>query len=1089
MKKYYFVFLCCILSFLNAVSQQQPLQLKWLNTAQLYLNGGDFVAESVTSSPDGSTVVVGYFNHTVDFDPGPDSFNLTAVSRYDIFIAKYSDKGALLFAYGFGGGSSQFQSANSVAADANGNAYVTGSFSGDVDFDPGTGKAILSSPMSSTNNFLVCFGKNGKLKFAKNITATTDSDRYQYANSIVLDKNKNIYVGGSFWATSVDFDPGINNTALKGIKKDIFFAKYDSLGNFVFVKTMGGTSFDEVNKIALDKNNNILICGDFESGAIDFDPDTSSHILSLKGKQDLFFAKYDANGNFIFAKNIGGTASDNANAIAIGTDNNFVITGYFSGKSIDFDPGNGKHHLLTSNGNIDAFIVKYDTGGNCVFAFNIGSSSSNDLGKDLGLDSNNNIICTGSFSGNTVDFDPGKDTFQIKNSAYGYNFIATYTYDGDFLLAGAIGNEDQLTNSYSDINCLHVTATGNILLGGYYNHNIDADAGLDHTILYSPSSTMVVYKYDNKGQFINVINTNNYFNYYNASSTIASSALDKEGNVYVAGAFNGRFDFDPGPGTYLLESLDDYKASGFFAKYSRSGKLIFAKALIGGSVIINDIAVDGNENVYLTGYGNSTTDFDPTDSVQQLYNGDSTYAKYSYGYFYAKYNNTGELVFAKGEGHSYGIDFTSIAVDQLKNIYLAGHFNGSLDFDPGPDHHSLNAGSSYSIFFSKYDSSGNFIYVKSMQSSAGTYSTPTDLKLNSKNEIVITGDVSGQNIDFDPGPQTYFLSSFGGTTAGFISTYKNNGSFISAFSVGTTKTGLTNFYSINLDNRDNIYVSGFSTGDADFDPGAATVTLPGLQGMCFASYTNKNKLRFLKGISSYNNYDFYNNGLTTISLDKSGNIYVAGNFESQNIDCDPGPDTALLVNEHYNSDSYSSNEIFLAKYDSAGNYIYSYNFDGDSAVGYNHSVAIMIDGDGNVDYSGFATTKLNFSTGAKKVYLQPTSLSFNIFVAQYKPTTTQSKNFNSLTTTKNVLDKQVKVYPNPIKDYLNIQLSNINQNNATAIIGLYDANGKQLQANKATFSNHNLNTTIRLPQNLSSGNYFIGIEVEGKTYYSDVLIK
>ncbi len=1090
MKKYYLLLFYTSFFCLNSFSQKPLIQLKWLNTAQSYDNGGDFNAEGISSCSDGSVVVVGYFNHTVDFDPGPDTFNITGSSAYNIFIAKYSVQGKLIFAYGFGGSESLLlQTAYSVATDADDNAYVTGIFSGDIDFNPGKQETILSSPTTVTNNFLVCFGRNGAFKFAKNITDSKETDKSEYAHSIVLDNQKNIYVAGSCRGTSVDFDPGPNNTAIKTKGQDIFFAKYDSLGNFLFLKTIGGTSYDEAQKITLDKNKNILICGEFQSGSIDFGSDTSSHILILKGKQDLFFAKYDSSGNYLFAKNIGGAGSDAANAIATASDNSFVITGYFGGKNINFDPGNGNQHLLTSNGNVDVFIARYDLNGNCVFAFNIGSDEPNDEGEDVAIDNSNNIICTGVFSGNTVDFDPDSTTFYINNSGYGYNYIAKYSFTGELIYAGAIGNDDMEANRYSSIDCLHLTNAGDILLGGYYDYSIDADAGSDSTILHSEGTSMVVYKYHNNMKFVGAINTGSYFNYYNAQSRLTASALDKKGNVYVAGLFNGRYDFDPGPGVFVLESLADYNNSGYFAKYNKQGKLIFAKALVGGNPAINDMAIDDDENIYLTGNGNSTTDFDPGDSVQHLFNGDSTFKKITTGYFYAKYNSAGDLVFAKGEGHSENINFTSIAVDNKKNIYLAGSYHGSLDFDPGVAQHVLSSGNSTNAFISKYDSSGNFVAVNQTQSATSTSSVINDLKINSANEIVVTGNLSGKNIDFDFGSQTYFLSSNNSATAGFISTYKLNGNFVGAFSVGTTQLGVTNFNALTSDAANNIYIAGFSTGSADFDPGNGVDTLSGRQGMFFASYTTNNALRFLKGISAYtNSVDAYNQ-LTTISLDKNDNIYVAGQFSSKDIDCDPGPDTAIVVNTSYGiDDPYYMNEIFFAKYDSLGNYNYSYGIEADSMLGYNNSTAILVDNDGNIDYTGYSESKLNFSTTSKKIYLQPTSLSYNMFVAQYKPTS-QTKISNIASATKTVINSTVKVYPNPITDNLNIQLNNIEQNNSMATISLYDVRGRCLQTNRIDFSNHNLNTTIRLPQNLSSGNYFIAIDVEGKIYYSNALIK
>ena len=179
----------------------------------------------------------------------------------------------------------------------------------------------------------------------------------------------------------------------------------------------------------------------------------------------------------------------------------------------------------------------------------------------------------------------------------------------------------------------------------------------------------------------------------------------------------------------------------------------------------------------------------------------------------------------------------------------------------------------------------------------------------------------------------------------------------------------------------------------------------------------------------------------------------------------------------------------MAKYDSLGNYIYSNRFKTDSAAGYNSFASVFMRDDGTIYYSGTATSKINFATGNKKDYLEPTTNHGDIFIAQYQQTITLSQISNALTQSKNITSYKLNVYPNPISDKVNIQLNNIEQNNSTAIISLCDVSGKQIQTIETTFSNHNLNTTIKLPKNLSTGNYFVVANVQGKKYYSDILMK
>lgn len=1093
-----------MLTYISATAQKQPIQLSWLNSAQLYYNGGWLTMESIAACSDGSVVASGILTGSADFDPGPDTFMLStrfvsSVDTHDAFVAKYSKKGDLIFAINTED-SSEFSvaDAKALAVDGNDNIYIAGSFSGSIRFKSNTQPVILRSASDCRDNFLACYDKNGKLKFAENITHVDGNRKYSDAYSLVADKKGNVYVAGDFMGAKVDFDPGPGSVLKTSQGKDIFFSKYDSSGNLVLVKTIGGFDDEYASKIAVDNNGNILICGNFSSSTIDFDPNAGEHVLTLKGKTDLFFAKYDSLGNYVFAKNVGKIKSDNAAGLAISNDNDFVITGSFTGKLVDFDPGNDSTHLLTSLSTTkDAFISKYDAGGNCVFAFSIASKpDGSSSGTDLACDSTGNIFTIGNFSGNNVDFDPGPDSFFIKRAGANHDYITKYDNTGNLLFAEAIGNYNYYTNTNSEINCLKINGK-QIIVTGYYNHSLDVDPGKDSTVIKSASTTSYISKYDMRsGNYLSSISAETYVFYYNSSTALTASATDAKGNIYVCGTFNGRFDFDPGPGIYMLESLADYRSSMFFAKYTSAGDFVFAKAIITESQF-NDIAVDKNENIYLTGAAFNNTDFDPSDSIQYIDDGGDTSAvRGNYKFFFAKYSSEGNLVFVKGAGNNrnnydYELNFNAIALDDDKNIYLSGSFPYNLDFDPGINTHILN-GYGGSIFYAKYDSSGNYIFAYRLgnENSGGRV---YDLKLNSKGNIIITGDFYG-TLDVDPGPGTRYLHESKGlySTSAFIGKYKSNGQFINVFPIidsGKDYSG-TEIKSLVIDKNDNIYIAGKSYGNVDFDPTDETAFLPSPQGMFFVSYTTDGKLRFLKGIAEHTSSVQEQNYINSICLDKNNNIYVAGEFSSIDIDCDPGPDSAILVNGHYDGSNNSNTDLFICKYDSLGNYIYSYDFDGDSAIGYNQSVAVMIDDNGNINYTGYADTKLNFSTGKKKIYLQPTTESLNLFVAQYKSTGQQLKisNINNAVVNNNA-SKELKVYPNPITNKFYVELNNIKENNSPATILFVNMRGECLLTVTATLSDHRLQKEINLSPGILSGNYFIKIIINNSTYYSGVLIK
>src|SRR5690606_21731654 len=155
------------------------------------------------------------------------------------------------------------------------------------------------------------------------------------------------------------------------------------------------------------------------------------------GSQDVFISKLDANGNFVWAKRIGGTSSDFGNAIAIDGVGNVYTTGRFS-DVVDFDPGTGTFNLNGGYGYyFDVFVSKLNVNGEFVWAKRIGGNGV-DVGHAITLDGNNNVYTTGFFTG-TVDFDPGTGTHNLASTGANDIFISKLDVNGNFLWANKFG--------------------------------------------------------------------------------------------------------------------------------------------------------------------------------------------------------------------------------------------------------------------------------------------------------------------------------------------------------------------------------------------------------------------------------------------------------------------------------------------------------------------------------------------------------------------------------------------------------------------------------------------------------------------------
>ncbi len=130
----------------------------------------------------------------------------------------------------------------------------------------------------------------------------------------------------------------------------------NSNGNFVWAKNIEGSGGGEGVGISVDGSGNIYVIGAFE-GTADFNPGTGIFNLTSAGQIDVFIAKYTSEGNFIWAKNLGGAADDVGYSIVVDVSGNSYATGSFQ-STADFDPEMGILNL-TSNGDNDIFIIKY----------------------------------------------------------------------------------------------------------------------------------------------------------------------------------------------------------------------------------------------------------------------------------------------------------------------------------------------------------------------------------------------------------------------------------------------------------------------------------------------------------------------------------------------------------------------------------------------------------------------------------------------------------------------------------------------------------------------------------------------------------
>lgn len=337
----------------------------------------------------GNILMIGNFKGTVDFDPGAGVFNLTSSSAFtDVFILKLDGNGQLMWAKSFGG--SAADDGKDIATDANNNVYATGSFMGGGDFDPGSGVFTMNDN-GGGDVFISKLDASGDFIWANSIGGSYSDDGY----GIGVDSAGNVYVAGDF-LDEVDFDPGSGMYNLTSLASwDPFILKLDGNGNFVWAKQAEGTNAEFAHALKVTPSGDCYMAGIF-SYDTDFDPGVSVYNLTSAGQEDVFVLHLNSNGGFVWARQMGGSETDNATAIDLDNDHNIYVTGSFTGQA-DFDPGSGLFSLDAGGSGTDVFISKLDSSGNFVWAKQIGAEDGNDAELALHCDVENNIYAGGYF--------------------------------------------------------------------------------------------------------------------------------------------------------------------------------------------------------------------------------------------------------------------------------------------------------------------------------------------------------------------------------------------------------------------------------------------------------------------------------------------------------------------------------------------------------------------------------------------------------------------------------------------------------------------------------------------------------------------
>lgn len=433
------LFSICVISLGVSLSTQAQLNHKWSNKT-----GGNTIdrATGNYTTSLGSNYVTGYFEGTVDLDPGVGVQTFTSKGSRDVFIQKFDRYGNLKWVRTMGG--TLADEGVAVTASTGGKEiYVTGVFQGTADLNPTTGVQNFTS-VGAKDLFITKLDSNGFFFWSKVVSGISD----QVPSDIKTDNTASVLICGSFIGTT-DFNPStsINNISstlnTSGIStKDGFVLKLTSSGGYIWAKPFAGQDEIAMSSIDLWNGSQFFLSGYFK-GVMDANPSASTTNLNSAGKFDFCVIKMDGNGSLIWAKSTGGKEDDIATQIAVDIYGSVYATGYFGAFDwtaqtlfgVDFDPGTGTD-IKYGNSRENLFVQKFTSGGTYEWTYmattvndwaNKESGSANAKtfspamrGTGISIDICDDVYVTGYFEGRS-DVEPGPGVTMISNNTGTFN--------------------------------------------------------------------------------------------------------------------------------------------------------------------------------------------------------------------------------------------------------------------------------------------------------------------------------------------------------------------------------------------------------------------------------------------------------------------------------------------------------------------------------------------------------------------------------------------------------------------------------------------------------------------------------------------
>jgi hypothetical protein len=335
---------------------------------------GGLSMTGLATTPQGGVVASGWYQDTIDLDPsGAQDIHITADSfQFDTFVVELSSSGSEVWGRTFPGMSGAGGNSTGVAVDAAGAVYVTGYFTGTVDFDPGAGTNLHTPPIDSSG-FVVKLDSSGNFAWAQ---AFDDPDCTTVLRAVT------VATDGSVWATgSLAAGPACTLGPERGTfpVNDVLIVKLSSAGTTRTVWTVGEVDDDDGWSIAAGRNGGVYVAG-MAADDVDMDPGPGVARRWFGAySQSAFVLALAADGSYQWSRVLSGTS---VGPIAAAPDGGVIVEG------------------TTFN---QSFVARLTPNGDSVWTVPIGDSS---VALDT-IASAGTWFSIGGNSSGTQDLDPG----------------------------------------------------------------------------------------------------------------------------------------------------------------------------------------------------------------------------------------------------------------------------------------------------------------------------------------------------------------------------------------------------------------------------------------------------------------------------------------------------------------------------------------------------------------------------------------------------------------------------------------------------------------------------------------------------------